>query len=221
MSRRQARRLAQEAIERGDPLAWFDELYSRAGSSDLSAVPWADLRPNPNLLQWLDREQVEGAGKRALVVGCGLGDDAEELSGRGFDVTAFDISNPAIAMATRRFSRSEVEYLAADLFHPPEDWEREYDLVHEAYTLQVLPPELLSEAMERMAAFVAPGGILLVIARGRDETEDQGEMPWPLTQDELAMPCRLALEQFSFEDYFDAEQPPVRRFRAGYRRPQA
>jgi len=42
-------------------------------------VPWAALEPRPALLEWLDRDPpVHGAA--ALVVACGLGDDAEELA---------------------------------------------------------------------------------------------------------------------------------------------
>ena len=57
-------------------MAWFEELYAQVESSGRSVVPWADLEANPNLVAWLDREQLDGAGKSALVVGCGLGDDA-------------------------------------------------------------------------------------------------------------------------------------------------
>ncbi len=221
MNRRQtARRLAQSAVERGEPLAWFEELYSRADSADVSVVPWADLEPNPNLVQWLDREALEGAGRRALVVGCGLGDDAEELDRRGFAVTAFDISASAIELAMRRFPSTRVAYQADDLFHPPAAWSGGYDLVHEAYTLQVLPVELRPAAMRRLAAFVAEGGTLLVIARAREAGEPLDQMPWPVAQAELSLLGRCGLEEHSFEDYLDAEKPPVRRFRARYRRPR-
>ncbi len=153
------------------------------------------------------------------MVGCGLGDDAEELRRRGFDVTAFDISISAIALAAKRFTGTEVEYVAADLFHPPADWARGFDLVHEAYTLQVLPRGLRCKAMGQLASFIAPGGRMLLIARARDEAEDPGEMPWPVTRSELGTLQRVGLEELSFEDYFDAEKPPVRRFRVTYRRP--
>ncbi len=214
-----ARELAQAAIGRGEPLAWFEELYAQAESPGPSVVPWADLEANPNLVAWLEREHVEGTGKSALVVGCGLGDDAEELSRRGFRVTAFDVSASAIAMADERFPESAVEYVAADLFQPPADWTRKYDLVHEAYTLQVLPRGLRSKAVSQLASFVSPDGILLVIARARDEADDPGEMPWPLTCSELEMATRSGLERVSFEDYLDDERPRVRRFRAAYKRP--
>ena len=33
----------------------FDEIYARAGS-DLNAIPWAALAPQPALVAWLDRQ---------------------------------------------------------------------------------------------------------------------------------------------------------------------
>lgn len=76
-----ARRLAADAVSNGKPLEWFETLYREAGG-DASVIPWADMRVNPNLAAWLEREGVDGTGGRALVVGCGLGDDAEALAFR-------------------------------------------------------------------------------------------------------------------------------------------
>ena len=210
--------MARAAIERGQPLDWFEELYAEASIAGLSVVPWADLKPNPNLLEWLDREGAGRAGNSALVVGCGLGDDAEELARRGFGVTAFDISSSAVAMARRRFPASAVDYAVADLFYPPAGWNEGFDLVQEAYTLQVLPAETRLRAVERISSFVAPGGILLVIARGRDADQPAGELPWPLTRAEARLPLECGFEELSFEDYLDSEVPLVRRFRATFRR---
>jgi len=146
MSRAKARQLADAALRRGEPLVWFEELYAEVESASLSSVPWADLEPNPNLVAWLDRSKIDGRGRRALKVGCGLGDDAEELARRGFDVVAFDVSPSAICIAKRRFPESPVRYEVADLFDSP-DWVGGFDLVLESYTLQVLPPSLRLEAM--------------------------------------------------------------------------
>ena len=217
VDRHGVRSLARAAIERGEPLAWFEEAYQRVESEGVSAIPWADLIPNPNLVHWLEREEINGAGKRALVVGCGLGDDAEELSRRGFVVTAFDVSSSAIAAAADRFPETEVLYLVADLFDPPAAWKSSFDLVHEAYTLQVLPSEIRRQALRRISSFVAPKGRLLLIARARDEEDDPGEVPWPLTRAEVELARRFDLEEISLEDFFDDERPPVRRFRAVYR----
>ena len=209
-----AREIAQKHLAAGDPLGWFEVLYSQAGDS-ASIIPWADLAPNPNLIDWLDRTGTAGPGL-ALKVGSGLGDDAEALSRRGFETTAFDISPSAIAWSRRRFPRSSVSYTVADLFSAPSVWQARFDLVLESYTLQVLPPHLRADAMQRIAAFVAPGGTLLVIARGREPGDPGGKMPWPLTKDELSVFETLGLKEMTFDDYMDGEDPPVRRFRATY-----
>jgi hypothetical protein len=43
-------------------------------------------------------------------------------------------------------------------------------------------------------------------------------MPWPLIREELDGFKSQGLKEVSFEEYLDKEDPPVRRFRAEYRR---
>jgi hypothetical protein len=93
-----------------------------------------------------------------------------------------------------------------------------YHLVAESYTLQVLTPQLRGDALRRVAGFVAAGGTLLVIARGREPSDVEGAMPWPLTRQELAVFEEAGLTLEESDDYLDDEDPPVRRFRASYRR---
>ncbi len=215
--RSRARELAAEYIRNGDPLGWFEALYREAAGGE-SVVPWVDCRTNPHLIDYWNAHPFEGAGKRTLVIGSGMGDDAEQFAAWGFKTTAFDISQTAIEACRKRFPNSSVEYVAADLIAPPAAWSRQFDFVFEAYTFQVLPPELRRVAIEKTAEFLSPGGMLLVVARGREETDPEGKMPWPLTRAEFAAFTRLGLAEESFEDYFDLEEPPVRRFRALYRR---
>lgn len=209
-----AREIAHKHLDSGDPLGWFEDLYSRA-FEDTSIIPWADLEPNRNLIDWLNRHGAAGSG-RAIKVGSGLGDDAEELTRWGFETTAFDISEAAIAWSRKRFPQSSVSYIVADLFSAPIEWEAKFAFVLESYTLQVLPPNLRADAVSCIASFVAPGGTLLVIARGREPSEHEGKVPWPLTKDELSLFETQGLKEVSFEDYMDKEDPPVRRFRATY-----
>ncbi|REK18218.1 MAG: class I SAM-dependent methyltransferase [Planctomycetota bacterium] len=212
-----ARRLAADSLARGDAVGWFDELYRHAGDNP-RAVPWADLEVNPNLAAWLETQPLSALGKHALVVGCGLGDDAEELAACGLQVTAFDVSDTAIAWCRKRFPHSSVDYVTADLLALPPAWRGAFSFVFEAYTLQVLPPELRAGAVAAVAECLAPGGTLLVVARGRDPEDDPGSMPWPLLRTDLQGFRTAGLDRVSFEDYHDAEDPPVRRFRAVYRR---
>jgi SAM-dependent methyltransferase len=211
-----ARRIAQEHLQTGDPFGWFEDLYSQAGEKP-SIIPWADLEPNPNLVDWLDQNRFT-VSCQALTIGCGLGDDAEELARRGFTTTAFDISESAIIWSRKRFPRSSVSYVVADLLFAPVDWEAMFDFVLESYTLQVIPSCLRPDAVRCISSFVAPGGILLVIARGREPSEPDGMMPWPLCKEELSLFTAYGFRELAFEDYMDREEVPVRRFVATYRR---
>ena len=200
--------------DRNDPLGWFETLYSDAkGATD--RIPWADQKPNTHLVAWLNREKISGGGRSAIVVGCALGDDAEELARRGFRVTGFDISSSAIGWAQQRFPESSVEYVAADLFKLPQRWQATFDFVFEAYTIQALPRSLRDAAIANVASLVRPsGGQLLVICRGREDNEDEGTLPWPLSHAEIGHFASHGLRPLSFENFFDDREPPVRRFRA-------
>jgi ubiquinone/menaquinone biosynthesis C-methylase UbiE len=211
--RTRARALAAEALARGEPTGWFEQLY-RESAHGTAVVPWADRAPNPYVVAWLDRE-APPAG-RALDVGTGLGDTAEDLARRGFNVVAFDVSSSAIEQTKARFPSSRVVYEVADLLNLPSTCDRAFDLVVECYTLQVLPPAARGPAIAALRRLVAPGGTLLVVARGRDPHEPGGEMPWPLTGAEIEAIADDALILRSLEDFLDEEDPPVRRFRAAF-----
>jgi len=217
--RARARELAAEFNRKGDPTGWFEQLYQE-GEAGKSTVPWANLRPNSRLLHFWSTHPLETAGKTALTIGSGLGDDAEQLAAWGFRTTAFDISETAIRASRKRFPATTVEYLAANLLKPPSAWRRSFHFVFEANTLQVLPAALRPRAIKNIAGFLCPGGHLLVIARGRKSSDPEGEMPWPLTRAELSAFTAAGLEELSFEDFLDREESPdpdVRRFQVLYK----
>jgi SAM-dependent methyltransferase len=212
------RLLAYQHLDKGDPTGWFEPLYQKADEGKIT-IHWADLKPNPNLIDFWNRTDIPAKGKRALVVGCGFGDDAEQLAAWGFDTTAFDIAPTAIRKCRERFPDTRVNYQVTDLLSTarPRD---QFDFVLESYTLQVLVHSLRSEAIRNIAGFVKEDGWLLVITRGRGAHETEGLMPWPLTRDELDQFKECGLVESSFADYVDTtEQPGVHRFRVLYHRP--
>src|SRR2546430_1332162 len=100
--RSRARELAAEFRRKGDPTGWFEQLYQE-GEAGKSTVPWANLCPNPHLLNFWKSHPHPTEGKSALTIGSGLGDDAEQLAAWGFRTTAFDISQTAIRTSRKRF----------------------------------------------------------------------------------------------------------------------
>ena len=175
----------------GEPT--FEQIYRQAGD-DLGAVPWASLAPMPALVGWLDT-QPPPDGQRALIIACGLGDDAEEVSRRGYQVTAFDLVPAAIAHCRERFPDSAVDYQVADVFRLPTGWQRAFGLVVEIRTLQSLPLDERAEAAASIAATVAPGGRVFVHGLYRDDGQPAGHRPWPLSPGDLAAFDRAGLSE--------------------------
>ena len=176
------------------------------------------MEPHPGLAEWIGRSGHLFEGK-ALDVGCGLGDNAEALSHLGYEVTGFDLSETAIEWAKRRFPESAVHYVQADLFNAPTQWNRAFDLVQETYTLQALPAPLRVKAIDAIAEFVAPGGILLVVCRSRPESVASAEgPPWPLARSELQAFKDAGLVERNFQEFVVRENREIPHFRIEYER---
>ena len=208
-------RLAEEYRDRGDPNGWFEEFYARAGG-DANKVYWADLAPGPHLLSWTEGKSCTGA--RAITVGCGVGDDAEALAERGYEVTVFDISTSAISMCRARFPERAVSYMVADLFGCPDSWKHAFDLVYECNTIQSLKGQDMVRALEAIAQLVAPGGEVLVSCRSRVEGSPRDVYPLALDRHEIDGFVRSGLRETYFEAYDDSQEPPVPHFFAVYGR---
>jgi SAM-dependent methyltransferase len=209
------RQIQAEFAEKGDVTGWFEALYSEAAGNN-EKIPWADLEPNEFLVEFAEKTNLRGNGRRAMVVGCGLGDDARYLRDLGFEVTAFDISPTAIEWA--RKLNPDIRFEIADLFNPPQEWAEGFEFVLEIYTIQPLPLEIRSQVIDAIAGFVAPGGTVVVVTRGREDDEAPQEMPWPLSRKDLSQFETHGLRQTFFEEMWDDEDPPVRRFVVEYRK---
>jgi len=149
--------------------------------------------------RYTDREQLwsgqpngalvtEVAGltpRRVLDVGCGEGADAVWLAGRGWDVTALEVSGVALERAARhaRDAGVSIRWVHAGLAEaelPPAS----FDLVSAQYPALL---RTLDAAAERaLLRLVAPGGILLLVHHAGMVTEqapdsgfDPADYVWP------------------------------------------
>ena len=182
-------------------------------------APWDRGSAHPLLIEWTQQHEPRGDGRRALIVGSGLGVDAELIAGLGFDTVAFDISPTAVEMTRERHPDSRVEYVAADLLAPPAEWRGAFDFVLESLTVQSMPRSVRREAIAGVSGMVAPGGTLLVIATalGDHESPDEGP-PWQLTREELEWFAQGGLRPARIEDIADLQDPSRHRWRAEFRK---
>jgi SAM-dependent methyltransferase len=213
--------LAHAAIAAGNATGWFEQVYAAAAAGKTS-VPWDRGRANELLVQWAsgryqDDPTRASGGATALVVGCGLGEDAEYIASLGFATTAFDIAPTAIATARSRFPGSPVDYQVADLLAPPNRWSLAFDLVVESITVQALPDPPRAAALARLGQFVAPAGTLIVIARRREPGAADSGPPWSLTRAEIDSIATGGLRQVNTET-IEPGPVPSRRWLAEFRR---
>lgn len=115
-------------------------------------------QPNPHLV----REVGDLAPGTALEAGCGAGAEAIWLATRGWQVTAVDIAAAALTHAAERATAAgvdaKVDWVEADL----SSWEptARYDLITTHYAHPAMPQ---LDFYERIAAWVAPKGTLLIV----------------------------------------------------------
>jgi len=150
---------------------YWDDRYSHSGEHHpRGGRPhhlWSG-QPNAALV-----EQVSDLPPgEALDAGCGEGGDAIWLAGRGWTVTAVDVSPVALARAAQHAADTGADVAARitweqrDLFAWGPEADR-YDLATASFLH--FPGSALDALVRRMAASVRPGGTLLVIGHHPDD----------------------------------------------------
>ncbi|SFA80559.1 Thioredoxin reductase [Nocardioides alpinus] len=145
---------------------------------------------------WSGRVNVQLAAEapslapgRALDIGCGEGGDAIWLASQGWDVTAVDFADAALARTTLHAEeagvadRIETRRIDVRTFEPDgETW----DLVTSHFFH--LPDGGMPDVVRRLASAVAPGGTLLVVGHHPEDLKTglrHGHNTFMFTADEL------------------------------------
>lgn len=177
----------------------FEELY-RGGSlysegDPLRAlfgdiVPWDIGEPQPALVELETTGQIRG---RVLDVGCGLGDCALYLAGRGYQVTAVDNSPLAIHRASARAHALDlaVELLVADAITLDALAGRGFDTILDAALYHGLHPHQRAAYAAALHRAAAPGAQLHLVGFS-DAVPPEIFAPHRCTADEIRSTLALA-----------------------------
>lgn len=203
---------AHQSLAAGNPTEWFDRFYA-AGVAGEITMPWGRTQAHPLLVDRLAREAAYSG--RAVVVGCGLGADAEYLASLGYATTAFDVAPTAVEQCRLRYPESAVDYRLANLFDLPSEWAAAFDLVVEIVTVQALPTDLHPPAIAAVRSLVARGGRLIVIGWAPEPGEPPPAPPWPLSRAEIDSFAADGLRVIAIERLAGSE-PVSRRWRAEF-----
>ena len=142
----------EERSGSGAQAAEWDARYS-----EHDGARWSG-RPNGRFLT----EVASLRPGRALDVGCGEGADAIWLAGKGWTVTAIDVSDVAVTRAREAAERADavVEWVHGDALHTPFP-AASFDLVSMQYP--ALPKAAGETAVRKLLDTVRPGGLLLAV----------------------------------------------------------
>ena len=193
---------------------FFESIYKQS-AGDEKRIPWAELETNPILQEYLQMHLGEG---KAIVIGCGLGDDAFALEEAGFEVTAIDISKTAINWCKDRYAYTNIDFRVQDIFELPEAMLGQYDFIFESRTIQSLPLMYRDKIIGAISSLLAPRGKILAIANGKNEGERHNGPPWPLERNELRLFENYELNELEFSIFAEISGLSSLKFRALYQK---
>lgn len=124
-------------------------------------TPWDRGEANAQLGAWL----AAGALKpcRILVPGCGSGYEVAELAMAGFEVTALDYADEAIARTHQRLKDAEVDATLVQADALAWQPERPFDAVYEQTCLCALYPDRWRDYADQLHRWLAPDGRLYAL----------------------------------------------------------
>lgn len=193
---------------------WFNDLYHKHKDNHEN-IPWARQAVNPLLESYLGDKTHAHKGI-ALVIGCGLGDDAYALELAGYEVLAIDVSEVALELAASRFKKSKIRFEKQDIFDMPENYTHYFDFVFEAFTIQSIPIKFRETMIHAISQTLKEDARLLLVAH-KKEREFDGP-PWPLLQEEIDIFKMQGLKELSFEICKENSNISNTRFRVLYQK---
>jgi cyclopropane fatty-acyl-phospholipid synthase-like methyltransferase len=134
-------------------------------------IPWNIETPPDVLVQLVESGEVKPC--RTIDFGCGAGNYAIYLAGKGFDATGVDLSPTAIKMANENAQKKGVSchFLVADVLGDLNEVTETFDFAYDWEMLHHLFPEKREKYVENVYRILHPGGKYLSVCFNEMDTQ--------------------------------------------------
>jgi len=190
------------------PANWFDGAYT-------GTPPWDIGRPQPAFVRLAESSQITGV---VLDVGCGTGENALFLAGRGYKAVGIDGSPRAIgkARAKAKAHNLSVDFEIADALDLPIPTQL-FDTVIDSGLFHVFSDDERVAFRESLARVISPGGTYFMMCFSDRQPGDWG--PRRVTQAEIRSTFAAGCHINSIEaDTFDTNEGNVQAWRSSISR---
>ena len=181
----------------------WEKMYDNVNPEEM---PWFNENLDHDLEDVLKKLNItEG---EVLDIGTGPGTQAIELAGRGFNVTATDISDIAIQKARERVALEErvVKFIPDDILNTK--LAEKFDFVFDRGCFHVFPPDRREDYIKAIQKLLKPSGWLFLKCFSQLEPGDYG--PHRLSSEEIRNVFRSPFIIHSINDtvFIGNRQPP-------------
>jgi len=179
----------------------MDEIYRKISPAQ---IPWNIEEPPDALVELLNNGSVRPC--KTVEFGCGFGNSALYLGGRGFDVTGVDISPTAIGIAQENARKRGLRcvFIAADVLGDLNEVRGPFDFAYDWELLHHIFPEHRRRYAENVYMKLNPGGGYLSLCFSERDPQFGGTGETPLST-VLYFSSEAELRDV-FEPYFRIEE---------------
>jgi SAM-dependent methyltransferase len=156
----------------------IDDLYK---NTPLEEIPWNMETPPELLVELVDSGKVHPC--KAVDLGCGAGNHAIYLAGRGFEVTGIDFSPTAIRIAKENAEKKGVKcnFFVADVIDGLDKINQTWDFAYDWGLLHHISPKRRRKYLENVRRILNPKGKFLSVSFSEKDTSFEGSAKYRKT----------------------------------------
>lgn len=170
-------------------------------------IPWNSETPPDLLVHLLGEEKIVPC--KTVDYGCGTGNYAIFLAGKGFDVTGIDISPSAIEIAKKTAYQKGIscDFIVADVLSEMQEVQYTFDFAYDWELLHHIFPSERQKYVENVYRYLNPGGKYLSVCFSEEDLAFGGAGQYRKTPLETVLYFLSEKElQFLFEPFFSIEE---------------